>query len=208
MLFVCLTLAAVPAMAQNDLYNNGPVNGTVDGYTINFGFTVSDSFHLSSSATVDNMSFWAWLLLPGDTLTSVEVQMGSAAFGNELFDQTVNLSASNCFMNNYGYNVCMESGSFSGPALGAGNYWVTLANASVPNGDPAFWDMNSGIGCTSPGCPSMAQENMAGTIFSEAFTLSGAATTTSTGTTPEPGSLLLFASGVLGLAGLLRRKMF
>ena len=27
------------------------------------------------------------------------------------------------------------------------------------------------------------------------------------GTTPEPSSILLFGSGVLGLAGLLRRKM-
>jgi hypothetical protein len=43
----CLMLAAIPVMAQNlDLYDNGPYNGDTDAWTINFGFTVSDSFVL------------------------------------------------------------------------------------------------------------------------------------------------------------------
>jgi hypothetical protein len=36
----------------------------------------------------------------------------------------------------------------------------------------------------------------------------GATTTTGTGTTPEPSSILLFGSGILGLAGVVRRKLF
>jgi hypothetical protein len=62
----------------------------------------------------------------------------------------------------------------------------------------------------SPGCPSSAQESTLGTIPSEAFTLSyiETTTTTSSGTTPEPGSIMLFGSGILGLAGILRRKLF
>jgi len=198
---VCLTLAAVPAMAQNDIYDNGPVNGQDLGWTINFGFTVSDSFTLSGDSTVNGVQFWAWLI-PGDTLTSVEVQLGSAAFGNELFDQTLNFTASNCFSNQFGYNVCDETASFSGVNLSAGTYWMTLGNASVPSGDPAYWDMNSG--------PSQAQENTIGTIPSESFTIlgTGTTTTTTTGTTPEPSSILLLGSGILGLAGVLRRKLF
>jgi hypothetical protein len=43
-----------------------------------------------------------------------------------------------------------------------------------------------------------------GSIPSEAFTLTGS---TSGGTTPEPGSVMLFASGVLGVAGVLRRRL-
>ena len=38
---------------------------------------------------------------------------------------------------------------------------------------------------------------------SEAFTITGG-----TGTTPEPSSIMLFGSGILGLAGVLRRKLF
>src|SRR5580704_7007256 len=93
LLALCLTLAAVPAMAQTDIYDNGPVNGQDLGWTINFGFTVSDSFNVGAGgATVTGASFWAWLI-PGDTLTSVEFQIGSAAFGNELLDQTLSVTA-------------------------------------------------------------------------------------------------------------------
>ena len=46
---LCLTLAAIPAMAQGISYDNGPVNGQVDAWTINFGFAVSDTFHISNS---------------------------------------------------------------------------------------------------------------------------------------------------------------
>ena len=46
---------------------------------------------------------------------------------------------------------------------------MTLSNASVPSGDPAYWDSNAGVGCHSDGCPSLAQENTIGTIPSESF---------------------------------------
>jgi hypothetical protein len=199
LVIACLALAAIPAMAQTDVYDNGPVNGQDLGWTINFGFTVSDSFTLSNPTTVTGASFWAWLI-PGDTLTSVEFQIGSAAFGNELLDETLSVSATNCFSNQFGYNVCDETATFNdgGVNLNAGTYWMTLGNASVPSGDPAYWDMNSG--------PSQAQENTLGTVPSESFTMWGTGTTI--GTTPEPSSILLLGSGILGLAGLLRRKLF
>ncbi len=207
--FVCLTLAAVPAMAQGTVYDNGPVNGQVDAWTINFGFAVSDTFHISSSTTLSDVSFWAWVE-PGDTATSVEVAIGSNGyFTNNLFDGTVSLTQSNCFTNNFGFDVCQESANFSGPALGTGNYYLTLENAATADGNPLYWDENSGVGCQSNGCPSSAQENTLGTIPSEAFTLSGTTTTTTTtSNTPEPSSVMLFGSGILGLAGLLRRKLF
>jgi hypothetical protein len=34
------------------------------------------------------------------------------------------------------------------------------------------------------------------------------AATTATGSTPEPSSIMLFGSGILGLAGVIRRKLF
>jgi uncharacterized repeat protein (TIGR03803 family) len=36
-----------------------------------------------------------------------------------------------------------------------------------------YWDENSGVGCESSGCPSLAQENSVGTIPSESFTILG-----------------------------------
>ncbi|MGB8886367.1 MAG: PEP-CTERM sorting domain-containing protein [Candidatus Korobacteraceae bacterium] len=203
---LCLTLAAVPALAQGNVYDNGPLNGEVDSFTINFGFSVTDSFTVSNNnGNIGGMDFVAWLD-PGDVNTSVEIQIGNQAFGNNLMDMTVALTQSGCFPNDFGFDVCHESSTFNGPDLSNGTYWVTLSNAVNDAGDPTYWDQNSGEGCMSPGCPSQA-ENDTGSIPSETFTLT-AQGTTSTGTTPEPNSILLFASGFLGVAGILRRKLF
>jgi hypothetical protein len=205
MFLFAIVLAAVPATAGT-LYENGPISGTQDAWTINFGFVVSDTVTISGgTSTITGMAFGAWLE-PGDTLTSVEVSFTSEEFGGTTyFDQVVNMSASNCFTNNYGFNVCQETGSFSGFSLPNGTYWMNLGNASTPNGDPVYWDQNGGIGCHSEGCPSQPSENTIGTIPAESFSVFG--TVNSTGTTPEPGSLLLLGSGALAVVGWLRSKL-
>ena len=57
------------------------------------------------------------------------------------------------------------------------------------------------------GCPSVAVCNDCirgfGNIPSEAFDING---TNNGGTTSEPSSIVLFGSGILGLAGILRRQ--
>ncbi len=180
-----------------DIYDNGPINGNTDAWTINFGFIVSDSFTIANDQTlITGMSFGAWLF-SGDTLTSVEVSITSGEnSGTSYFDQTVTFTQGSCTSNQYGYNVCTETGPFNGPTLNAGTYWVNLQNASVPSGDPVYWDENSGVGCTGTGCPSLASENSVGSIPSEAFTILGETTTTTTTTSsysdyacpgPQPG---------------------
>jgi len=200
---LCLMLAAVPAAAQT-VYNNGPINGNVNGWTINFGFIVSDTFNVTNNnTTITGSSFGIWLF-PGDTLTSAELSITSNENGGtSYFDQTVNFTQGSCTKNEYSYNVCQENTIFNGPTFNMGTYWLNLQNASVPNGDPVYWDMNSGL--------SSASASSIGTIFSESFTVLGSessTTTSTTGTVPEPSSLMLFASGFFGLAALLRRKLF
>jgi len=200
-----LSLTALPASAQI-LYEDGPINGETDAWTINFGFVVSDTFTISTgNSTVTGMSFGAWLF-PGDVLESVEVSFTSEEFGGHTyFDQVANFTASNCFMNGFGFNVCEETGMFvNGPTLPNGTYWMNLTNAVVNDGDPVYWDENSGIGCHSPGCPSEPSQNSGGTIAAESFSILG--TSSGSGTVPEPASLFLFASGVVAAAGALRRK--
>ena len=198
--FACL---AVPA-AADVLYENGPINGQTDAWTINFGFLVSDTFTLTSNSTVNGVSFGAWLS-PGDTLESVEVSFTEFEVGGTTyFDQVVNVTQSNCFANTYGFNVCTETGSFNGVDLAPGTYWMQLQDGVVDNGDPVYWDENSGIGCHSEGCPSLASENSVGSIPQEAFSILG---TNGNGTVPEPGSLILLASGVIAASGILRRKL-
>ena len=98
------------------LYDNGAINGTTDGWTINFGFVVSDTFTLSTASTVTGLNFGAWVF-PGDTLTSAEVSITSSEFGGTTYsDQVVAFTQQGCTGNQYGYNVCTESGSLTGVA--------------------------------------------------------------------------------------------
>ena len=221
---VVFTLVVIPAAAQT-IYSNGPTNGNTDAWYINSGFIVSDTFNVySSGSSIAGAEFAMWLFPgsypgpcahcgSGDHLTSAELSITSGENGGTTyFDQTVTFTQSGCSANSYGFNVCLETTHFNGPTLNAGTYWLNLQNASVPNGDPVYWDENSG--------PSLASENSVGSIPSESFTILGYATTCMCGcsanpncqesaasTIPEPGTLLLLSSGVLGLA-VLRRKLF
>jgi PEP-CTERM motif len=210
---LCLALMVTPASAQV-LYDDGPINGTTNGWTINFGYVTSDTFTLLNNSTVGGFDFGVWEF-PGDILTSVgwsitsqpnygTVYGSGTASGSSLTDQFIS-------MNQYGYhmdeitvtglNVNLKSGT---------TYWLNLQNAVVPSGDPVFWDENSGAGCTGDdgkggGCPSQATCSdciRPGNIPPESFDITG------TTAVPEPGSVLLLGSGVLVCAGRLRRWRF
>jgi hypothetical protein len=205
LLGLSLALATSPAAAQTDLYDNGPINGTTNAWQINFGFVASNTFTIGSGgATVDGLVFGAWLFPQDGSLQQAEVSLTSEEFGGTTyFDQLVTFTESNCSLNPFGLNVCLETASFSPINLAAGTYWLNLQNAATQFGgdSPIYWDENSG--------PSQASESSVGTIPSEAFTLLGSnGTSTASGTTPEPSGLMLFGSGVLGLSGMLRRKLF
>lgn len=167
----------------NTLYENGPINGTTDAWDINFGFVVSNTFTIPASSSVTGLTFGAWAF-PGDTLQTAEVSITSSEFGGTTyFDGVVNFTQSGCSGNQYGYNVCTEAGTFTLSNLDQGTYWVNLQNAVTAAGNPVYWDENSGVGCQSSGCPSLASENAMGTIPAEAFTLLG----TTTGSSCEYG---------------------
>ena len=157
----------------NDIYDNGPINGTTDAWTINFGYITSDSFTVTqgNGTPITGMSFGAWLV-EGDTLESAQLSITSGENGGtSYFNQTLNFTQSACSANQYSYNVCTETSSSFNVSLNNGTYWVNLQNATTADGEPIYWDENSGVGCTSPGCPSSASQSSVGTIPSESFTI-------------------------------------
>lgn len=202
LLFLIGLTMTVPAVA-GVVYENGPINGNTNAWMISDGFVVGDSFTVSGGATtITGVAFGVWVS-PDDPLTSVEVSLNSQPNlgGTTYFDEMINFTKSDCTVNYLGFHVCTETGLFNGPTLPNGTYWMSLENARTLGGDPAYWDENSGVGCQSPGCPSQVWRNNGGTIPSESFSILG----NQGGSTPEPDSLILFASGLLAMAGVIRR---
>ncbi len=194
---LCLMLAVAPAMAGT-LYSNGPYDGNNNAWGINFGHVVTNSNNLNSSrSNVYGVDIVYWDASESDLLTTVDMSFGSTPFGTDGFSGTLT-GANNTFLgtNQYGYNLYQADYTFADiPWSGEG--YLTLGNACTTSGcdtNPISWDENSG--------PSTAYDNTVGSIPSESFTLIG-----TSDSTPEPSSLVLFGSGVLGLAGVLRRRL-
>ncbi len=192
----CLVLAVAPATA-GVLYSNGPYIGTVDAWTINYGYEVSDSITIPAGSSIEGLHFVYWDISSTDVLTTVDMAISVYPLPGSGFQTLTGVTNTFLGTNQYGYALFQADYAFASiPWSGPG--WITLGNACTLSGcsvgNPIYWDENDG--------PSLATNGDVGSIPSEAFTLTGAIG----GTTPEPGTIMLFGSGILGVAGLLRRK--
>ena len=127
---LCLLLAVAPAMADT-LYSNGPYNGTTDAWSINFGFSVSDSFTAPGEADIEDLHIVYWDASASDLLTTVDMALGSTSFGGT--PQTLTgVTNTFIFHNTYGYN--QYDANFSPLFVGSGAGYITLSNACTTTG--------------------------------------------------------------------------
>ena len=165
-----------PSPQDQVIYENGPINGTTDAWTINFGYIVSDTFVPTASSVIGfDLGVWEF---PGDSVTSVQWSITSGPNSGTMYGSgTVsgsNLTDQFISTNQFGYDIDKVSALGLNVIVTSGQtYWINIQNAAVPSGDPVFWDENSGNGCHSSGCPSQAVESGVGTIASEAFDITG-----------------------------------
>lgn len=202
---ILVILAIAPVMADT-LYSNGPYNGTTAAWPIDSAFTVSDSYTLIDGNYVTGMSFVYWDASSSDVLTSVGVALTTDPNPTSGFNfyGTTNTALNGGKPNQYGYYQFLAT--IAGiPGQPPYSRYVTLGYACTVSGcsTPIYWDEDSGVDCEWYGCPSTAYENEVGSIPSEAFTLTGVGDIG----IPEPCSITLFGTGMLGLGGVLRRKM-
>jgi hypothetical protein len=155
------------------------------------------------------LEFGEWIAT-GFTPSSIDYELGSTAFGTNLGSGTVAQNSGNShflFTNTFGWDVYDVTIPVTSAMMWPGNeYWLSLSNASDSQGNNSTeaWDIpNGGLGG-----PATCNIRQSGTNFGdcglggESFTLSYFYEYT-----PEPSSILLFGSGILGLAGILRRKL-
>jgi len=204
-------LAFVPLSSAQVLYDDGPINGTTNAYTINFGYLVSDTITLAHNATVGGLDLGVWEFV-GDQVLKLDWSITSEQNGGTIYGMaTASVTDTFISVNQFGYDIDELSATISGPNLNAGTYWLNLQNAVSKQGNPVFWDENSGVGCKGDdgmggGCPSQACDNTClngSNTPPESFDILG-----TSGQTPEPSSFVLFGSGFLGMAGVLRRKLW
>jgi PEP-CTERM motif len=215
---LCL-LPGTTALATN-LYNNGPTNGTSNAYFIDI-FRVSDSFTVSPNASIDGFDIAEWVPA-GAIPLAFNWAIGTSSFGSDIGSGVANNGG------NATVTLLCTSGPFNGGSCGGGlgydvyqvdvtglpslqcggSCWLTLTGATDNFGGRDAWDINSG--------PSLAYQNALGAVCSESFSITGTGTPSGGGgpsscgggaSTPEPNSMMLFGSGILGLAGVLRRRL-
>ena len=175
--------------------------------TISFGnfATVYDNFTLSSSEDIESLHWvggyfnppqqgpiTAWTATfwtnnagqPGTAITAIN-QAGTA---NETFISNVN-----------GFPIYSYDMSFASVNLSPGEYWVSV----VPDlGFPPQWGWASGTGGDG-----IAWQDFSGVRTQLAFDMAFAIDGHGVSTTPEPGTLVMLGTGILGLAGTIRRKL-
>jgi hypothetical protein len=211
---LCLALGTT-AFAGTTIFGEGPVLGGdnalfIDGNGGPFSQSISDGFVAAAGGGGGEVYFGEWVLA-GDTPTGVTWAIGNNNFSGTLtaaagFGTTLYCSSGGSGCDGYGYDVYISHFSISGTSFTAGDtYWLTLTNATDSQGtDFNGWDL------TAPGPATCDVEH--GAIVpgggaacgfqGESFTITNGGVTT-----PEPSSILLLGSGILGLAGVLRRKL-
>ena|ERR1035437_2169686 len=130
----CLMLAVAPATASI-LYANEPDGCGIlcyeaDGWTINFGFSVSDSFTVPDNSHIQDLHFIYWDPSTTDVLSTVDMAIGSTSFGGTFLTLPVTTNQF-LFYNAFGYAIYQANFTLNPISISwSGMGWITTVRLS------------------------------------------------------------------------------
>jgi hypothetical protein len=219
-LLFLLAVAACPIYADTTIWYNGDFNG-VNGLTneVNTVIPLSyvyDDFILTHSVTLTD-AFSNNLMTFNTSLADVEIRSGvSAGNGGTLIYGAYGVAATQTPTGRTGFGLTEYTIAVGLPnvVLGPGTYWLMVAPADSGAGR-SFISTTSGANCIGMPCGnddnSFIFSPTFGANFEPASDFVGFPADFSMGvsasTIPEPSSLIMMGTGILSLAGVLRRKL-
>jgi hypothetical protein len=200
-LALIVSTAAASAASATVLYDDGAPIGTLSAWGISSIEAVSDSFTLSSDATVTGVNFGVWVGA-GNTALTVDWAITTAP-NTYPVDGTATVTTGPSIASLSGFDNHWDSFSTGDVHLAAGTYYLVLQKATLAHIGGIFWDINNG--------PSTAYDSFYGPVANALFPGSNASSFQIIGTSDSPGvpepttwALMLGGFGVAGAA--LRRR--